>query len=238
MRARSIRLTLIVLLILGLAVASLAFRDININIPGIPEFERGGPGPSGPQAGSGPSGRRPPGLPSGHGHPPRPYLRPARTGGRYRLGPGRVGNHRIHRVQKPHQLPRPRAAADCRPAGTGATGHRGECRGAGQLPGHGHQRPDSRPDGRGAGYHQPPDQPLRHRGTHRTAVRRRPHNRPASRRQRHHNRACLHRAGGRPRTVGCPESDGVSGPVLRAVGRPFLQGNFRHPRSGPAGRPY
>ena len=47
MRARSIRLTLIVLVILGLAVASLAFRDININIPGIPEFERGGPGPLG-----------------------------------------------------------------------------------------------------------------------------------------------------------------------------------------------
>ena len=47
MRARSIRLTLIVLLILGLAVASLAFRDININVPGIPEFERGGPGPLG-----------------------------------------------------------------------------------------------------------------------------------------------------------------------------------------------
>ena len=47
MRARSIRLTLVVLLILGLAVASLAFRDININIPGIPEFERGGPGPLG-----------------------------------------------------------------------------------------------------------------------------------------------------------------------------------------------
>ena len=47
MRARSIRLTLIVLLILGLALASLAFRDININIPGITEFERGGPGPLG-----------------------------------------------------------------------------------------------------------------------------------------------------------------------------------------------
>ncbi len=47
MRARSIRLTLIVLVILGLALASLAFRDVNINIPGIPGFERGGPGPLG-----------------------------------------------------------------------------------------------------------------------------------------------------------------------------------------------
>ena len=47
MRARSIRLTLIVLVILGLAVASLAFQNININIPVIPQFERGGPGPLG-----------------------------------------------------------------------------------------------------------------------------------------------------------------------------------------------
>ncbi len=47
MRARSIRLTLIVLVILGLALASLAFQNININIPVIPQFERGGPGPLG-----------------------------------------------------------------------------------------------------------------------------------------------------------------------------------------------
>jgi preprotein translocase subunit SecD len=47
MRARSIRLTLVVLVILGLAVASLAFREINISIPGVTQLERGGDGPLG-----------------------------------------------------------------------------------------------------------------------------------------------------------------------------------------------
>ena len=47
MRARSIRLMLVVLVILGLSVASLAFREIHLNIPGVTEFERGGDGPLG-----------------------------------------------------------------------------------------------------------------------------------------------------------------------------------------------
>ena len=47
MRARSIRLMLVVLVILGLSVASLAFREINIGIPGVTELERGGDGPLG-----------------------------------------------------------------------------------------------------------------------------------------------------------------------------------------------
>ena len=47
MRARSIRLTLVVLVLIGLSVASLAFPNININIPGFLQFERGGDGPLG-----------------------------------------------------------------------------------------------------------------------------------------------------------------------------------------------
>jgi len=47
MRARSIRLSIIVLLIVGLSLASLAFRNININVPGFPQLERGGSGPLG-----------------------------------------------------------------------------------------------------------------------------------------------------------------------------------------------
>ena len=47
MRARSIRLMLVVLVIVGLSVASLAFREIHLNIPGVTEFERGGDGPLG-----------------------------------------------------------------------------------------------------------------------------------------------------------------------------------------------
>jgi preprotein translocase subunit SecD len=38
---------LVVLVILGLSVASLAFREINIGIPGVTELERGGDGPLG-----------------------------------------------------------------------------------------------------------------------------------------------------------------------------------------------
>ena len=47
MRARSIRLTIVILLILGLAVAALAFRAINIDIPGLPALDREGAGPLG-----------------------------------------------------------------------------------------------------------------------------------------------------------------------------------------------
>ena len=47
MRARSVRLTIVILLILGLAVAALSFRSINIDIPGLPALDREGPGPLG-----------------------------------------------------------------------------------------------------------------------------------------------------------------------------------------------
>ena len=47
MRARSIRLSILILVILALGVISLGFRDINVNIPGFPALERGGTGPLG-----------------------------------------------------------------------------------------------------------------------------------------------------------------------------------------------
>ena len=47
MRRRSVQLTILILFILGLSVASLAFRDININVPGFPALVRGGDGPLG-----------------------------------------------------------------------------------------------------------------------------------------------------------------------------------------------
>ena len=47
MRARSVRLSILILLILGVALAALGFRDINVNIPGFPALERGGTGPLG-----------------------------------------------------------------------------------------------------------------------------------------------------------------------------------------------
>ena len=47
MRARSIRMSILVLAILGLSLASLAFREINIDLPGFPETQRGGLGPLG-----------------------------------------------------------------------------------------------------------------------------------------------------------------------------------------------
>ena len=47
MRGRSIRLSILILVILGLSVATLAFPEININLPGIPELQRGGTGPLG-----------------------------------------------------------------------------------------------------------------------------------------------------------------------------------------------
>jgi len=47
MRSRSIRLSITILLILGIAVAALGFKDINIDIPGFPKVERDGTGPLG-----------------------------------------------------------------------------------------------------------------------------------------------------------------------------------------------
>ncbi len=47
MRSRSVRLTFVILLILGVAIAALGFRPINIDIPGLPALEREGAGPLG-----------------------------------------------------------------------------------------------------------------------------------------------------------------------------------------------
>ena len=47
MRSRSVRLTFVIVLILGLALAALGFRAINIDIPGFPALEREGDGPLG-----------------------------------------------------------------------------------------------------------------------------------------------------------------------------------------------
>ena len=47
MRARSVRLSIFVIVILGLALAALGFRELNIDIPGFPALERGGTGPLG-----------------------------------------------------------------------------------------------------------------------------------------------------------------------------------------------
>ena len=47
MRSRSIRLTITILLILGIAIAALGFKEINIDIPGFPRIERDGSGPLG-----------------------------------------------------------------------------------------------------------------------------------------------------------------------------------------------
>ena len=47
MRSRSIRISITILLILGIAIAALGFKDINIDIPGFPEIERNGAGPLG-----------------------------------------------------------------------------------------------------------------------------------------------------------------------------------------------
>ena len=47
MRSRSIRLSITILLILGIAVGALGFKDINIDIPGFPKIERDGTGPLG-----------------------------------------------------------------------------------------------------------------------------------------------------------------------------------------------
>ena len=45
MRSRSIRLSITILLIFGIAIAALGFKDIDIDIPGIPQIERDGTGP-------------------------------------------------------------------------------------------------------------------------------------------------------------------------------------------------
>ncbi len=47
MRGRSIRLTILILVILALSLVSLAFSEINIDLPGFPAFQRGGGGPLG-----------------------------------------------------------------------------------------------------------------------------------------------------------------------------------------------
>jgi preprotein translocase subunit SecD len=47
MRSRSIRISITILLILGIAIAALGFKDINIDLPGFPKIERNGTGPFG-----------------------------------------------------------------------------------------------------------------------------------------------------------------------------------------------
>ena len=46
-RGRSVRLTILILGLLGLALASLSFRNVDIDIPGVTGLERGGTGPLG-----------------------------------------------------------------------------------------------------------------------------------------------------------------------------------------------
>ena len=47
MRSRSVRLTIVILLILGVALAALGFRSINVDVPGLPALVREGAGPFG-----------------------------------------------------------------------------------------------------------------------------------------------------------------------------------------------
>ena len=47
MRSRSVRLTIVILLILGVALAALGFRSINVDVPGLPALVREGAGPLG-----------------------------------------------------------------------------------------------------------------------------------------------------------------------------------------------
>ena len=47
MRSRSIRLSITILLILGIAIAALGFKDIDFDVPGFPRIERDGTGPLG-----------------------------------------------------------------------------------------------------------------------------------------------------------------------------------------------
>ena len=46
-RGRAIRLSVVILLMLGVAIASLAWRNIDISLPGVFDLERGGSGPLG-----------------------------------------------------------------------------------------------------------------------------------------------------------------------------------------------
>ena len=47
MRSRSVRLTIVILLILGVALTALGFRSINVDLPGLPALARDGAGPLG-----------------------------------------------------------------------------------------------------------------------------------------------------------------------------------------------
>ena len=47
MRSRSVRLTIVILIILGVALAALGFRSINVDVPGLPALVREGGGPFG-----------------------------------------------------------------------------------------------------------------------------------------------------------------------------------------------
>ena len=47
MRSRSLRISITIILIFGVAIAALGFKDINIDIPGIPRIERESNGPLG-----------------------------------------------------------------------------------------------------------------------------------------------------------------------------------------------
>ena len=46
-RGRSVRLSILILGILGLAFAALSFNNVNIDIPGVTQLKRGGTGPLG-----------------------------------------------------------------------------------------------------------------------------------------------------------------------------------------------
>ena len=47
MRVRSVRLSILILVILAVSLAALAFKEINVNIPGFFDLDRGGSGPLG-----------------------------------------------------------------------------------------------------------------------------------------------------------------------------------------------
>ena len=47
MRRRSVQLSILIVIIVAISVATLGFRDININVPGFPALVRGGDGPLG-----------------------------------------------------------------------------------------------------------------------------------------------------------------------------------------------
>ena len=44
-RGRSLRLSILILLVIGVSLAALIWRDVNVNIPGVTRLERGGSGP-------------------------------------------------------------------------------------------------------------------------------------------------------------------------------------------------